>query len=68
MAQAKHEFIRIPSGMTCDAIVRAAFQRAESDYGQTFAIPNDLVNDFDFRDVRASDKPSSRKCHRGTPS
>lgn len=41
MAQAK----RIPttklSDLIRDPVVRAAFQRAERDYGQTFAIPGD---------------------------
>ena len=30
------------SDLIRDPIVRAAFQRAERDYGQAFAIPNDL--------------------------
>jgi hypothetical protein len=29
------------SSLIRDPIVRAAFERAERDYGQTFAIPND---------------------------
>ena len=64
MAQAEHESTRKPSALTRGSIVGAAFKRAECDYGQT----NDLPNDVDFRDVRASDKPSSRKCHRGAAS
>ena len=29
------------SDLIADPVVRLAFQRAERDYGQTFAIPND---------------------------
>ena len=68
MAQAEHESTRNPSALTRGPIVGAAYQRAELDHGQTFAAPNDLPNDVDFEDVVASDKPSSRKCHRGAAS
>jgi len=68
MAQAKHQSTRKPSALTRGPIVGAAFKRAERDYGQTFAIPDDLPKRVDFEDVRASDKPSSRKCHRGAAS
>jgi hypothetical protein len=56
------------SSLIRDPIVRGAFQRAERTNGQTFAIPDDLPKRVDFEDVRASDKPSSRKCHRGAAS
>jgi hypothetical protein len=68
MAQAKDESTKKLSNLIRDPIVRSTFKRAERDYGQTFAIPNDLPNDVDFEDVIASDKPSSRKCHRGAAS
>jgi hypothetical protein len=45
---------------TRDPIVRASFRPAQRDYGQTFAITNDLPNDVDFGDVKASDKRVSR--------
>jgi hypothetical protein len=44
MAQANRDhtgFATRISSLIQDPIVRAAFQRAERDYGQTFAIPND---------------------------
>ena len=68
MAKAKHESTRKPSALIRATIACAAFKRAERDHGQTFAIPNDPPNDVDFEDVIASDKPSSRKCHRGAAS
>ena len=68
MAQAEHESTRKPSALIRGPMVCAAFKRAERDHGQTFTIPNDLPNDVDFEDVIASDKPSSRKCHRGAAS
>jgi hypothetical protein len=56
------------SSLIQDPLVRSAFKRAERDYSKAFSIPNDLPNDVDFEDVIASDKPSSRKCHRGAAS
>jgi hypothetical protein len=35
------------SALIKDPIVRAAFQRAERDYGQTFAIPDDPPDELD---------------------
>jgi hypothetical protein len=35
------------SALIKDPIVRAAFQRAERDYGQAFAIPDDPPNELD---------------------
>lgn len=44
MGQADRDHITSPfrlSSIIRDPIVRAAFERAERDYGQTFAIPDD---------------------------
>jgi hypothetical protein len=44
MAQANRNSTGFATGLSSlirDPIVRAAFQRAERDYGQSFAIPND---------------------------
>ena len=68
MAQAKHESTKKLSPLIPDAIVHAVVKRAERDYDQAFTIPSDLPNDVDYEDVIASDKPSSRKCHRGAAS
>ena len=68
MAQAKHESTIKLSALIRDTIVSATILGAENDCFQMFAIPNDLPNDVDFEGVIASDKPSSRKRHRGVAS
>jgi hypothetical protein len=47
-ANRDHNTLRWPlSALIKDPIVRAAFQRAERDYGQSFAIPDDPPNELD---------------------
>jgi hypothetical protein len=41
MAQANRKSSTKLSDLISDPVVRAAFQRAERDFGQTFAIPGD---------------------------
>ena len=41
MTQANRESTTKLSSLIRDPVVRAAFERAERDYGQTFAIPGD---------------------------